>query len=321
MIVDDLVDVKGVDLLCWNDLMEKAYGLKRRLLARTDENLLSFIHSDPEGAFVASDDYAGIIGSSFSHVWGTTGWIGPLSVLPSHQSKGLGKELLKRSLLYLEDQGCIDIGLETMPENPTNMGMYLRAGMNPEGLVVIMGKKVDLRELEEEPSGHVNIERLSESAAEGNITEDIRRISRSFRLGLDYSKEIALTKEFGFGDTLIATSRENMVGFAVVQTAPRRISMPMTTVRVLALDPRSKDEFLEPLIISSELLAADASSPEIHIAVPIACRSIAVPIACRRGLDILFSRGYSVVQTFERMMWMGSSGVNDKHYNFCSWTG
>ena len=312
MIVDDLVDVKGVDLLCWNDLMEKAYGIRRKLLARTDENLLSFLHSDPEGAFVAADGYAGIVGSSFSHVWGTTGWVGPLSVLPSHQSKGLGKELLKRSLLYLEDQGCIDIGLETMPENVTNMGMYLRAGMNPEGLVVIMGRKVELAELEEEPSGRVNIERLSESAAEDSVAADIRSISRSFRLGLDYMKEIELTKEFGFGDTLIATSKESIVGFAVVHTVPRRINMPMTTIRVLALDPKSKDEFLEPLIVSAELLAADARSPEIHVA---------VPIACRRGMDILFSRGYSVVQTFERMMWMGSSGINDKNYNLCSWTG
>ena len=117
MKVDDLIDVKGVDLVCWTDLFEKQYGIKGKISPRTDQNLLSYLHSDVDGAFVASDIFAGIIGLSFSHTWGSTGWVGPLSVLPSYQAKGVGKELLKHSLRYLEDQGCVDIGLETMPEN------------------------------------------------------------------------------------------------------------------------------------------------------------------------------------------------------------
>ncbi|MGQ9588313.1 MAG: GNAT family N-acetyltransferase, partial [Thermoplasmata archaeon] len=161
MKVEDLVDVKGVDLLAWSDLMEKSYGVKTRLSPRTDENILSYLHSDPDGAFVAVDELAGVIGSCFSHVWGTTGWVGPLSILPSYQSRGLGKELLRSSLRYLEDQGCVDIGLETMPENATNLGMYLKLGLRPEGLVLVLGKRLEQREVPEEPMGDITVERYS----------------------------------------------------------------------------------------------------------------------------------------------------------------
>jgi hypothetical protein len=69
---------------------------------------------------------------------------------------------------------------------------------------------------------------------------------------------------------------------------------------------------LEPLLVSAELLAADAGVEEM---------SIAIPSQCRRALDVSFSRGYSIVQSFERLMWMGSSGVGERTCNLCTWSG
>ncbi len=312
MKVEDLVDVKGVDLLCWNDLMQRSYGTRTKLSPRTDECLLSFLNSDIKGAFVASEMRAGVVGSVFSHVWGATGWVGPLSVLPSYQSQGLGKELLKHSLRYLEDQQCVDIGLETMPENATNLGMYLKVGLRTEGLVMIFAKKLDMGELEDEPSGSVSVERFSDSSVPGRMKSEIRSISNSLRLGLDYSKEVELTQKYSFGDTIIASSEGEVAGFSIVHTVPRRTNEPAAGIRVLAINPKSKAEVLEPLLISSELLAADADISEI---------SIAVPSACRRATDSLFSRGYVIQRTLERLMWMGSSGMSDRTLNLCSWSG
>ncbi|OGS42720.1 MAG: hypothetical protein A3K67_02785 [Euryarchaeota archaeon RBG_16_62_10] len=312
MKVEDLVDVKGVDLLAWTDLMERSYGLKAKLAPRTDESILSYLHSDPEGAFVAYDEFAGAIGSCFSHVWGRTGWVGPLSVLPSYQARGLGKELLKRSLQYLEDQGCVDIGLETMPENATNLGMYLKVGLRPEGLVLVLGKKLERLELEEEPSDGVTVERLSESSVQPHIMSQVKRISSAVRLGLDYSKEVELAQEYSFGDTIVATSKGKVVGFCVVHTVARRTNMPVASVKALVIDPASKADALPPLVSSAELLAADAKVPEM---------SIAMPAISRRAVDIAFSRGYSVLQTFERLMYIGSSGMSDRLVNLSSWSG
>ena len=312
MKVEDLVDVKGVDLLCWNDLMERSYGFKDKLSARTDENILSFMHSDPDGALVASDEYAGVIGVCFSHVWGSTGWVGPLSVLPSYQARGLGKELLRHSLRYLEDQGCVDIGLETMPENVTNLGMYMKSGLRPEGLVLVLAKKLTTDDVELEPAGKVSVERLSESGVDDHLKSQMRRVSGSLRPGLDCTKEVELTHKFSFGDTLVATARGKVLGYSVVHTVRRRLNLPGSSVRVLHVDPDAKEDVLETLVSSAELMAADAGSPEI---------SFAVPAQTRHALDLALSRGYYIVQSYERLMWMGSSGLSDRTYNLCSWSG
>jgi len=312
MKVEDIVDVKSVDLVSWNDLMEKSYGLKMKLSPRTDEGLLSFLHSDMGGAFVAAEEYAGIVGLVFSHVWGATGWVGPLSILPSYQAKGLGKELLKYSLRYLEDQQCVDIGLETMPENATNLGMYMKVGLRNEGLVVIFAKKLEKHELEDEPSGNISVERFSESSVQDHMRSQIRSISSALRLGLDYTKEVELTQKYSAGDTIMATSQGKVAGFSIVHTVPKRMNKPAAGIRVLAVDPKAKGDVLEPLLAASELLAADAGMSEI---------SVAVPATCRRAVDSIFSRGYVVIHSFERLMWMGSSGMSDRTYNLCSWSG
>lgn len=312
MKVEDIVDVKGVDLLSWTDLMERTYGAKIRLSPRTDENILSYLRSDPEGAFVAFDEFAGVVGAVFSHVWGATGWVGPISVLPMYQSRGLGKDLLKRSLTYLEDMGCVDIGLETMAESAPTLGLYLRVGLRPECLVLMLGKRLEKEGLQEEPVGGVGVERLSESSVQEKLKYELRRISGALRLGLDYTKEIELTQEFEFGDTIVASSRDRITGYCVVQTKAKRAGVSGATMRVVAVDPAAKEDVLEPLLVSAELLAVDAGAEEI---------SLSVPAQCRRALDMSFSRGYSVVESFERLMWMGSSGINERTYNLCSWTG
>ncbi|MBN1678635.1 MAG: GNAT family N-acetyltransferase [Candidatus Thermoplasmatota archaeon] len=312
MKVDDLVDVKDVDLMCWNDLLERQYGIRGKMSPRTDSNLLSYLHSDVDGAFVASDIFAGTIGLCFSHTWGSTGWVGPLSVLPSYQARGVGKELLKHSLRFLEDQGCVDIGLETMPENATNLGMYLKVGLRPEGLLVIFGRALEGHELEEEPSGDVGVERFSESPIQDHILGQVRRVSNAHRPGLDYSKEVLLTKEFSFGDTLVATSKGKVKGFSIVHTVQKRANMQGGAIRALVVDAGAKADVFESLLSTSELMAADEGLKEI---------SVPVPVVCRRAADSVFSRGYQVIQSFERLMWLGSSGMNEKMFNLCTWSG
>ncbi len=312
MRVEDLSEVKRIDSLAWDDLRKRFYPDIVKIAPRTDQNLLSYMRSDPEGAFVAVDDFAGIIGSSFSHVLGRTGWAGPVSVLPSYQGRGAGKELLRMCLRYLESARCTDIGLETMPESQLNIGMYLRVGLRPAGLVLVMGKRLFDSEPPDEVFGEITVERLSESAAKSAVMAEIRRISNALHPGLDYSSEVTLTEEFSLGDTLIATTKGRVAGFCVLHTAPAREETPGSAVRVLAVDPAFKDEVIAPLVSVAELAAIDAKSVEI---------SLPVPSVSRRALDIAFSRDYSVAQSFERMMWLGSPGLGEKTFNLCTWTG
>ncbi|MEW5748815.1 MAG: GNAT family N-acetyltransferase [Candidatus Thermoplasmatota archaeon] len=312
MTVEDIPDVKRVDLLSFQELVEARHPDVRRITPRTDDNLLSYMRSDPEGAFVALGDHAGIIGSSFSHIWGKTGWVGPVSVLPAYQGKGVGKELVKRSLEYLDQAGCSDIGLETMPENQVNIGMYMRIGLKPAGLVLMMGKGLTEGGIDDVPDDDAMIERLSESRAKESLLGQMRKLSDSVQPGLDYTREAVLTQDHASGETLLALDGNRLLGFSIVHTHPRRERMQNAVVKALVVSPGAGTDPLIPLIAASELLALDDRSAEL---------SVPVPAMCTRAVDALLSRGYSVAQTYERMMWLGTSGMSERVYNLCSWSG
>lgn len=312
MNVEDMADVKRVDVLSFGAIVEVLYPGAGRLPSRTDDNILSYMRSDPEGSLVAVDELAGIVGSSFSHVWGRTGWVGPVSVLPSYHGKGVGKELVKASLEYLDIKRCTDIGLETMPEVGASMGMYLRMGLRPSGLVIAMGKSISKRPKERRQADEVLVERYSASRSKDMFLLRIKKLSDSLHQGLDYSSEVVLAHEYSLGDTLIASMSGELAGFSIVHTAPRREGMQNALVKALAIAPSAGDAPLEPLLDASEDLAAEDRSSEL---------SVAVPGVSQRALDLLLSRGYSVVQTFERMMWLGAPGVGQKTFNLCSWSG
>ena len=312
MKVEDIGDVKRVDLLSWSALIESKYPEIKKFSQRTDQNIISYLHSDPEGAFVAIDDFAGIIGYSFSHIWGKTGWVGPLSVIPSRQGMGVGKELLRSSLRYLEDSGCSDIGLETMPENQINMGLYLRMGLRPEGLVMLLGKPIIKDRIKEIACEGLRIDRLSESNVRNHLMSQIKRLSSSVHPGLDYTPEVQVTEEYSFGETLVALSNGIAVGLCVVHTVSKREEMPGSLVRVLAVAPGVDNIVVEALIHEAELVTAEDRSIEL---------SVPVPGRNQKVMDVLLSREYTVVQTFERMMWHGSSGFGSDGHNLCSWSG
>ena len=312
MKVEDIGDVKRADLLAWSALIESKYPEIKKFSPRTDQNIISYLHSDPEGAFVAIDDFAGIIGYSFSHIWGRTGWVGPLAVLPTRQGMGVGKELLRSSLRHLEDRGCTDIGLETMPENQINLGLYLGMGLRPEGLVVLFGKQILKDGLREVTCDGLLIERLSESNVRNHLMSQIKRLSSTIHPGLDYTPEVKVTEEYSFGETLVALSKGIAVGLCVVHTVSKREDMPGSMVRVLAVTPGADNIIVEALIHAAELVTAEDRSIEL---------SVPVPGRNRKAMDVLLSREYTVVQTFERMMWQGNSGLASGGNNLCSWSG
>lgn len=312
MRVEDLSDVKRVDLLAWDDLLSKTYPDIIKLTPRNEKYILAYLHADGEGAFVADDDRAGVIGTSFSHTWGKTGWVGPISVLPDYQGRGVGKDLLKHSLRYLEERKCVDIGLETMPENRTNMGMYLKVGLRTEGLIVVLGKKIGWEDAPEEASGEVMVERLSESHAREHLLTQIKRISDIMRPGLDYTGEAQLAEEYGLGDTVVASKGGKVGGFAIIHTLSKRENMENAVVHALAVHPNFGLDLIEPLLDACELIALDENSVELDLP---------VPGACRRAVDVALSRGFSIIQTYERMMWIGSSGVSERMNNLSTWSG
>jgi len=311
MKVEDMDDVKRVDLLAWGDLVERMHPYIQKITPRTDINLLSYLRADPEGSIVAVDEHAGIVGSSFSHVWGRTGWVGPISVLPSYQGRAVGKSLLRHSLRQLEGRGCTDIGLETSPEVAVNVGMYMRAGLRPEGMIVVLGRTLDGGTPEGWSDAGVSVEPLSTSRLAKQHLVETRRVSNTLKQGLDYTPEMTLTREFSLGETFVARSEGAVVGFCIVHTSMRREGMRCAAVRALCVTPPSGGAVVEALLSSAERYAAESDMPEMLVP---------APGGTKLALDVMFSRGYSVVQTLERFMWLGGSGMDDG-LNLCSWSG
>ena len=312
MRMDDVNDVKRVDAIAWTDLIERAYPDIPRMTRRTDESIVSYMRSDGEGALVAVDEHAGVIGSCFSHTWGRTGWVGPISVLPEYQRIGVGKELLRFSIDYLEDEGCTDIGLGAAPEVAVTVGLYLRMGLRPEGMVVVFGK--ELKGLKPEPqNAGLSVELYSESDAKQRVLKKVKEVCGKVHPGLDQSKEVELTDEFSFGDTVVVERGSKLAGFSVVHTVARREKMTNAAVRAMCVLPGQGDEVLISLLSAVEEFSAGEDCPELHVA---------VPSSRRRALDVVLSRGYAVTQTLERMMWTGGSGMlTDDGDNLCSWSG
>jgi GNAT superfamily N-acetyltransferase len=94
---------------------------------RTHENVLACLNLSQTGCFVAEADK--LIGYIFTHIWGTTGWIGTFGVHPDCQGQGIGQSLLGAAVEHLQGAGCMTIGLETMSDSPYNVGFYSRFGL------------------------------------------------------------------------------------------------------------------------------------------------------------------------------------------------
>jgi len=87
------------------------------------------ILANPEGIFVAEDE-GGIMGFITARLDPVTriGWIVNMAVLPKHQGRGIGKQLLAKILDYLRAQGMEYVKIETLEQNEVGKVFYPKAG-------------------------------------------------------------------------------------------------------------------------------------------------------------------------------------------------
>ena len=83
---------------------------------------------EPNGCFIAEIDRKPV-GHAFSICYGKLGWIGLLIVEKEHREKGIGTELMKASINYLQRKHAETIKLEAVPEA---VSLYKRLGFKEE---------------------------------------------------------------------------------------------------------------------------------------------------------------------------------------------
>jgi GNAT superfamily N-acetyltransferase len=201
-----------------------------------------------EGSMVWRDADGQMVAFNMVHHSGTEGWMGPLAVRPDRQGEGLGSSMVRAGIEWLRRQGATTIGLETMPRTVDNIGFYSRIGLVPSHLTVTLVHDVGRR-----PAGAPEM-LSSAGAAWDEWIEECRGLADRILPGVDLTRELALTRDLGIGDTTLIREERTLTGFALWHSAPLAAGRPKDELRVLKLVARNSavfDRLIQALQLSA----------------------------------------------------------------------
>ena len=241
-----------------------------------------------EGAMVWRDRQGRVAAFNLAHRSGSEGWMGPLAVRPDMQGRGLGTEVVRAATSWLLQSGASTVGLETMPRTVENIGFYGRLGFVPGALTVTM-----VRDGPRRSTGRG--ERLESHPRPDTLLADCRALLEQVAPGIDFTREIQLTRAHGLGDLSLVRRGRRVVAWALWHSAPLAEGRPGEEARVLKVVAED-GEALERL--TSVLLshAVDAGRRRVGIRV-----QTATPEPFLRLLDL----GWRVHWTDLRMTLAG----------------
>lgn len=310
---EDVNAVRQVDAAAFGAWWKRLNGEEAELPQRTRTNVLALLEKDLEGCFVAEED-GRVVGLIFSRTWGSVGWFGTFAVLPEYQGRGIGKRLITASLEYLRRDPERVIGLETMPESPYNLGLYLRQGFQVRFPTLLLS-----RILEQPAAASVDFPRWSSAnaRAQERWLADLREATGQIQPGLDYSKEIISTTRHSLGETLVLTDGEKAIGMSLVWLVGSRegLSEELASLQILALHPAHTDgETLHALIEATEALVRTYGKQ--RLTVPVNTR-------CAWAVDQLLEWGYRVERAMVRMVLreMYDEPSTDNRVDLSRWAG
>ena len=242
-----------------------------------------------DGAMIWRDSEGRLVAFNMVHRSGTEGWMGPLAVRPDRQGEGLGSTMVRTGIEWLKAQGAGTIGLETMPRTVENIGFYSRLGLVPGRLTVTLVHDVP-RRVAAAP------ELLSAAGAQlPRRLEECRCLTHELAPGVDFSREITLTRDLAIGDTTLLREEGELLGFALWHSTPLAAGRGKDEVRVLKVVARDLSAF-ERLL---EVLHGTAAAERVG-RIAIRCQTEYAEAYLR-----LIAAGYRVHWTDLRMVLQG----------------
>ena len=203
----------GDDVAAADRVMRLAFGTIRGLPDPTaafgDRDLVrTRFRAVPEDAWVAEVE-GEVVGSVLVTRWGSFGFLGPLTVHPSHWDQGIAGRLLRPALDAFERWGLRQAGLFTFADSPKHLGLYQRHGFWPGSLTVVAAKAVDR-------SASLPPELVShEKHLLGELVDEVSDLTDQVFPGLDVRREVVAANEQGIGDTVCLRTRGRLEGVAV----------------------------------------------------------------------------------------------------------
>ncbi len=304
--------VRQIEAISFGAWWQQTTGQTSTLPPRTPGNVLSLLGKDPDGCFVAEVD-GQVVGFIFSRTWGAVGWFGTFAVLPEHQGRGIGQRLIAASLDYLRQTDVRVIGLETMPESPNNLGLYLKAGFRARLITLLLTKSLN------DAAPEVNLPCWSDVdvRTQERWIGELREANGQIPPGFDYSKEVLSTAQHDQGETLVLTDDGSALGMSTVWLLNPREGgeSERAIVQALVLHPAHTNiEAFRSLLTASEALSRSRGK-----------QLLSVPVNTRHtwALQMLLEWGYVVERAMVRMVLHGMSEepLEDRLVNCSRWAG
>ncbi|WP_433558907.1 GNAT family N-acetyltransferase [Pseudonocardia xinjiangensis] len=156
-----------------------------------------------------------LAGSALVTLWGSVGYLGPVSVTPSLWNSGVGSRLVQAATEVLDAGDATHQGLFTFPESPRHHWLYHKFGFWPRFLTVIMSRPVagEAPELGWRMSAAPVDRREALLDACAAVTDPIMP-------GLDVRGEIMAVLDQGLGEVVLVGEPDAPRGFAVCHTGP-----------------------------------------------------------------------------------------------------
>ena len=240
------------------------------------------LKDDPDGLWMAEDG-GDILGFAWSWVCGDVWFLAQLFVDPAQQGRGIGNELLKRTLEHARKSGAAHKALITFTFNRVSQGLYIRHGLFPKMPIYFFGAARErvMAGLPDPPLRSIAIE---DTAAHMKRLAEID--AHAVGVAREKHHRYLLNDPATTGVMLCAGSE--CVGYAYIGSNGHIGPLAVTRADVLG------DAFTTAL-----KMAADGSSEKISAFLPGTCDS-ALSLAVNHGMRITFP-----------MLLMASPGYGD----------
>lgn len=259
------------DVLAAQEVLQRAFGEDRR--ARTgrlegppfgSRVATQRFQKEPQGAFIALRG-GRVVGCAFSVRWGTLAWLGPLAVAPEVQGLGIGAALCEAVQARWRRARVRLWGLETHADSAKHLRLYGGLGYVPVSVGISFLADAEADPL---PRGF-SLTRFGElSHVDREVAlKHVRRIANEAVPGIDPSVEVTAASESAAGDTVLASDRRGLVGFAVAHWIPLLRGADVIAVPVAAASRRGGTRALAALLRGLRTLALERQQARVWIRV------------------------------------------------------
>jgi GNAT superfamily N-acetyltransferase len=168
--------------------------------------------ADPAAALAAEVDGT-LVGSNFVTRWGSVGFFGPLTVLPSLWDRGVARALMGATTDVLDAWGVTHRGLYTFAGSPKHIGLYQRFGFLPRFLTPVLTRPVSGTAGAAGAAGEWTTYAALAEPEDGLAAA--AGVTGSIYPGLDVRREIVSARDQNLGDTVLVYGDDGLAGFAV----------------------------------------------------------------------------------------------------------